>query len=141
MSKVERLFDMEETVPVSNAPEWMIEPRPEGTLAPATNDVRLEEDFKRSRELLDSTAVTAVSLLEAAAEVAKSAQDPKSFDAATRLVEAVNNLALNMTKIHGDLASITKTNPQTQTVNTKNAIFVGSTKDLLAAIKEQKANA
>lgn len=106
-----------------------------------TDIEELDSDFLESRNRLEELMDRGMKLFSNAAHVAESSESPRSFEVASDLMKNLANMQKDLMELHAKRKS-TKSNTEKSsnggTNNIENAIFVGTTKDLLDVVNETK---
>ena len=97
-------------------------------------DPRIDEDYEKARTLLHEIVENGGKFIDDAHTVAELHQKPSGFDSLANVIKSVSNSAKELM----ELSKIKKeSEPEKQPiVNNNNAIFTGSTSDLLKMLKE-----
>jgi hypothetical protein len=138
MNNIDNVDDITDLVPVAAVPAVVTEKV--SLPVPSPTDTEEEEDFALARDTMRSLLHRSEGLLEGISRVADEAEHPRAFEVASTMINTIAGVAkelvgLQKTKkeIKGDLGTVGTVN-NTQN-NIEQAVFVGSTKDLLAKVK------
>ena len=105
----------------------------------------LDEDFELARETIKDTLTTTQSAMTELLMIAQSSQHPRSFEVLATLASTMNQLSKQLIDLHQVKSKIQqpakngKAEPAQNGVSVQNAVFVGSTEDLLKMISGKKA--
>lgn len=108
----------------------------DASIVPEGNDTVEDLDYQKSRENAYELFTKGKEILELAIRVADSTETPRSIEVAAGLIgqlTAANAQLLELANKHKQIKQPSKSDPASTTTVTNNAIFVGSTADLLAA--------
>lgn len=104
----------------------------------------LTDDFELARTTIKETITSTQSAMTELLIIAQSSQHPRSFEVLATLASTMNQLSKQLVDLHKAKASVQDTKPEkgNQNVpggmNVENAVFVGSTEDLLKLIAGKK---
>ena len=106
-------------------------------LANAEQD--LEDDFQEARDILKRTAEYSEEAIKGMLHIAKNSDQPRAYEVAGQLIKALQDNANAMMDVQ-DKAKKVKGEEVRAKNNavTNNNLFVGSTKDLLRALKDEQ---
>lgn len=104
----------------------------------------LDDDFELARDTIKDTLTTTQTAMTELLMIAQSSQHPRSFEVLATLASTMNQLSKQLVDLHKAKASVqqpAKNNnePSSNGVSVQNAVFVGSTEDLLKMISGKKA--
>ena len=105
-------------------------------------DQHLLDDYEKSRENLDELLEKGKSAFDDILSIAKETEKGRDFEVAATMLKTIvdaNEKLLDMHKKVREISNYSKTKEESKT-NIKNAIFVGSTKDLAKMVKDLKEN-
>ena len=74
--------------------------------------------------------------IEGILHIARNSDQPRAYEVAGGLIKNLQDNAKDMLDVHEKQKRITADDPKARNIKTQNNVFVGSTKDLLKAIKE-----
>ena len=99
----------------------------------------LEEDFQEARDILRRTAEYSEEAIKGMLHIAKNSDQPRAYEVAGQLIKALQDNAGAMMDVQ-DKAKRVKGEEVKSKNNavTNNNLFVGSTKDLLRALKDEQ---
>ena len=106
---------------------------------PADSGKDLEEDFQEARDILRRTAEYSEEAIKGMLHIAKNSDQPRAYEVAGQLIKALQDNAGAMMDVQ-DKAKKVKGEEVKSKNNavTNNNLFVGSTKDLLRALKDEQ---
>ena len=106
---------------------------------PADAGKDLEEDFQEARDILRRTAEYSEEAIKGMLHIAKNSDQPRAYEVAGQLIKALQDNAGAMMDVQ-DKAKKVKGEEVKSKNNavTNNNLFVGSTKDLLRALKDEQ---
>jgi acyl transferase domain-containing protein len=103
----------------------------------------LDDDFELARETIKDTLTTTQSAMTELLMIAQSSQHPRSFEVLATLASTMNQLSKQLVDLHKAKASIQQPAKAAQSnekgVSVQNAVFVGSTEDLLKMISGKRS--
>lgn len=100
------------------------------------NLTKKEQDFEVSRKAMLNALDMADENLKKVFDTADSYQKPSGWEAAATFIKAVADVAKELKSLHGETNEpVNQNNPQP--INVQNAVFVGTTADLIKEIKKQ----
>lgn len=118
-------FDTQKTLPVVQ--ERVVAYVPEPTL---------ENDADFSRKAIRDMVERGTQAIDGILHIAESSEHPRAYEVAAQLIKVVSDTAkdlLTLQKIKKDVEGVKRT-----PIGTQNNLFVGSTNELLKALKKQK---
>lgn len=111
------------------------------TAVPAVPDATtIQDDAQLARDniksLIEQGAPTLMTLLQ----IAKDSQHPRAFEVASQLLKTMSELNKDLMDIHEKEKKLTgaATQPSQGSITVKNAVFVGTTKELSETLKHDK---
>ena len=106
---------------------------------PAKTEKDLEDDFQQARDILKRTAEYSEEAIKGMLHIARNSDQPRAYEVAGQLIKALQDNANAMMDVQ-DKAKKVKGEEVRSKNNavTNNNLFVGSTKDLLRALKDEK---
>ena len=106
---------------------------------PANAEKDLEDDFQEARDILKRTAEYSEEAIKGMLHIARNSDQPRAYEVAGQLIKALQDNANAMMDVQ-DKAKKVKGEEVRSKNNavTNNNLFVGSTKDLLRALKDEK---
>lgn len=95
---------------------------------------QVQNDYKKRREVLYDLINKGNEALESSLKVAKGSQHPRNFEVTGQLIKTMADVAKDLTDLQQSMDKLEgESTPNNVTNN--NAIFVGSTADLMKALK------
>ena len=70
--------------------------------------------------------------------IARNSDQPRAYEVAGGLIKNLQDTAKDMLEVHEKHKRITAEDPKARNIKTQNNLFVGSTKDLLKALKSEE---
>ena len=95
-----------------------------------------EEDLQYARMMLKQAEAYNAEAIEGILHIARNSDQPRAYEVAGGLIKNLQDNAKDMLAVHEKQKRITADDPKARNIKTQNNVFVGSTKDLLKAIKE-----
>ena len=95
-----------------------------------------EEDLQYARMMLKQAEAYNAEAIEGILHIARNSDQPRAYEVAGGLIKNLQDNAKDMLDVHEKQKRITADDPKARSIKTQNNLFVGSTKDLLKAIKE-----
>ena len=95
-----------------------------------------EEDLQYARSMLKQAEAYNAEAIEGILHIARNSDQPRAYEVAGGLIKNLQDNAKDMLDVHEKQKRITADDPKARRIETQNNLFVGSTKDLLQAIKE-----
>ena len=95
-----------------------------------------EEDLQYARSILKQAEAYNAEAIEGILHIARNSDQPRAYEVAGGLIKNLQDNAKDMLDVHERQKRITADDPKARNIKTQNNVFVGSTKDLLKAIKE-----
>ena len=95
-----------------------------------------EEDLQYARMMLKQAEAYNAEAIEGILHIARNSDQPRAYEVAGGLIKNLQDNAKDMLDVHEKQKRITADDPKARNIRTQNNVFVGSTKDLLKAIKE-----
>ncbi len=102
-------------------------------------DIDLKKDYITVRKNLREILMTGADAIDSVLTVAKESDSPRAYEVAAQLIKAVADVNKDLLEIHKKVKEIEGGDASSQkaTSITNNSIFVGSTKDLQAVVRER----
>ena len=106
---------------------------------PANAEQDLEDDFQEARDILRRTAEYSEEAIKGMLHIAKNSDQPRAYEVAGQLIKALQDNAGAMMDVQEKAKKVKgeELKPKQASV-TNNNMFVGSTKDLLRALKDEQ---
>ena len=103
------------------------------------DDIDLKKDYLTVRKNLREIMMSGADAIDNVLLVAKESDSPRAYEVAAQLIKAVADVNKDLLDIHKKVKDIedNEGSGQKATSITNNSIFVGSTKDLQAVMKER----
>ena len=95
-----------------------------------------EGDLQYARMMLKQAEAYNAEAIEGILHIARNSDQPRAYEVAGGLIKNLQDNAKDMLDVHERQKRITADDPKARSIKTQNNLFVGSTKDLLKAIKE-----
>ena len=95
-----------------------------------------EEDLQYARMMLKQAEAFNAEAIEGILHIARNSDQPRAYEVAGGLIKNLQDNAKDMLDVHERQKRITADDPKAKNIKTQNNLFVGSTKDLLRAIKQ-----
>ena len=95
-----------------------------------------EEDLQYARMMLKQAEAYNAEAIEGILHIARNSDQPRAYEVAGGLIKNLQDNAKDMLDVHEKQKRITADDPKARNIKTQNNVFVGSTKDLLKAKKE-----
>ena len=107
-------------------------------LANAEQD--LEDDFQEARDILKRTAEYSEEAIKGMLHIARNSDQPRAYEVAGQLIKALQDNANAMMDVQDKAKKVKGEEAKSNTTSgvTNNNMFVGSTKDLLRALKAEQ---
>lgn len=102
-------------------------------------DHDLREDYEKTRDSIDSLIAKGTEAIDDMLSIARQTEKARDFEVAGNMIKTVVEASKELLEIQKKMRDITG-KKETVTNNIKNAVFVGSTTDLLKSIKEKKSD-
>ena len=103
----------------------------------STSSEDAEKDYSYSRAQLYSLIEKGQEAVDGILDVAASSDNPRAYEVAGQLIKNVADVADKLADLHKKMKDLNDTYHGPQTV-TNNALYVGSTAELLKLIKQEK---
>jgi hypothetical protein len=106
---------------------------------PANAEQDLEDDFQEARDILRRTAEYSEEAIKGMLHIAKNSDQPRAYEVAGQLIKALQDNAGAMMDVQDKAKKVKGEEIKANNASvTNNNLFVGSTKDLLRALKDEK---
>ena len=96
-----------------------------------------EEDLQYARSMLKQAEAYNAEAIEGILHIARNSDQPRAYEVAGGLIKNLQDNAKDMLDVHERQKRISADDPKAKNIKTQNNLFVGSTKDLLKAIKNE----
>ena len=98
-----------------------------------------EEDLQYARSILKQAEAYNAEAIEGILHIARNSDQPRAYEVAGGLIKNLQDNAKDMLDVHEKQKRITADDSKGKQIKTQNNMFVGSTKDLLQALKGEQA--
>lgn len=99
--------------------------------------VDIKSDYDKRREIIYSLLEKSQEALDSSLRVASGSMHPRAFEVTGQLIKAVADVAKDLTDLQKDMNKIEGTDSKGAEKVVNNAIFVGSTSELLKVMSEK----
>tara|TARA_B100000131_G_scaffold223729_1_gene215335 strand:- start:619 stop:1131 length:513 start_codon:yes stop_codon:yes gene_type:complete len=96
-----------------------------------------EEDLQYARSILKQAEAYNDEAIQGIMHIARNSDQPRAYEVAGTLIKNLQDTAKDMLDVHERHKRVTADDPKKGQIKTQNNLFVGSTKDLLKAIKDE----
>ena len=97
-----------------------------------------EEDLQYARSILKQAEAYNDEAIQGIMHIARNSDQPRAYEVAGALIKNLQDTAKDMIDVHERHKRVTQDKQTKGTVKTTNNLFVGSTKDLLKAVKDEQ---
>ena len=97
-----------------------------------------EEDLQYARSILKQAEAYNDEAIQGIMHIARNSDQPRAYEVAGALIKNLQDTAKYMIDVHERHKRVTQDKQTKGTVKTTNNLFVGSTKDLLKAVKDEQ---
>ena len=97
-----------------------------------------EEDLQYARSILKQAEAYNDEAIQGIMHIARNSDQPRAYEVAGALIKNLQDTAKDMIDVHEGHKRVTQDKQTKGTVKTTNNLFVGSTKDLLKAVKDEQ---
>jgi len=110
-------------------------------VVPSTHDLAtlldhdLKSDYEKTRESIDSLIAKGTEAIDDMLAIARQSEKARDFEVAGNMIKTVVDASKELLEVQKKMRDITG-KKETVTQNIKNAVFVGSTTELLKAMKD-----
>ena len=106
----------------------------------ANAEQELEDDFQEARDILKRTAEYSEEAIKGMLHIARNSDQPRAYEVAGQLIKALQDNANAMMDVQDKAKKVKGEEAKSNTTSgvTNNNMFVGSTKDLLRALKAEQ---
>jgi len=98
-----------------------------------------EEDLQYARSILKQAEAYNAEAIEGILHIARNSDQPRAYEVAGGLIKNLQDTAKDMLEIQEKSKRITDDGSKGKNIKTQNNMFVGSTKELLQALKGEQA--
>ena len=135
--KMEKLFDVSPLIETSSElQEYSIEPESSDKELSILLDHDLKVDYEKTRDNLDSLIAKGTYAIDDMLSIARQSEKARDFEVAGNMIKTMVDASKDLLEIQKTMRSMTE--KKEGTTNIKNAVFVGSTTELLRAMRELK---
>ena len=99
-----------------------------------------EEDLQYARMMLKQAEAYNAEAIEGILHIARNSDQPRAYEVAGGVIKNLQDNAKDMIDVHARQKRVTAAAPKKGQIKTQNNFFVGSTQDLLKAIKDEDRN-
>lgn len=130
--KLSEILDID---PISVSSTDIALPTP-STASTANNSIA--EDAAYARENIRGLIANSMPTLQNLITIADNSQHPRAYEVVTQFIKAISDLNKDLMDIHKKETELTKTDTPSNGagINVKNAVFVGTTKELREHLKQ-----
>ena len=97
-----------------------------------------EEDLQYARSILKQAEAYNDEAIQGIMHIARNSDQPRAYEVAGALIKNLQDTAKDMIDVHERHKRVTQDKTTKGTIKTQNNLFVGSTKDLLKAVKDEE---
>lgn len=134
MDKLNQLFDIPPFEPEPKKEEYPIQVESKESL----HQDQLEDDFQLARKTMRSLLQKGESTLEEISDLARNSEHPRTYEVAGQLIKTMAEVAKDLVDLRKQITPKVKSDVPAGTVtNQQNNVFVGSTAELLKALKQE----
>jgi len=131
-----------------NLPPSVIEPEDNDIIEYSPSDITsnhelstvldhdLKTDYERTRDTIDTLIGKGIGAVDDMLEIARGSEKARDFEVAGNMIKTVVDASKELLEIQKKMRELTGVKNQV-TQNIKNAVFVGSAKDLIRSIKDE----
>ena len=135
--KMEKLFDVSPSIEDhSELQEYSTEPSDKELSILLDHDLKI--DYEKTRDNLDSLIAKGTDAIDDMLSIARQSEKARDFEVAGNMIKTMVDASKDLLEIQKTMR--TMTTKKEGTTNIKNAVFVGSTTELLRAMRELKDN-
>ena len=135
--KMEKLFDVSPSIETSSElQEYSIEPESSDKELSILLDHDLKIDYEKTRDNLDSLIAKGTDAIDDMLSIARQSEKARDFEVAGNMIKTMVDASKDLLEIQKTMRTMTE--KKEGTTNIKNAVFVGSTTELLRAMRELK---
>jgi len=104
----------------------------------ALNRKNEQDDLEYARSILKQAEAYNDEAIQGILHIARNSDQPRAYEVAGGLIKNLQDTAKDMLDVHEKHKRITAEDPKSKNIKTQNNLFVGSTKDLLKALKNEE---
>jgi len=135
--KMEKLFDVSPTVTYDDSDLQEYIPAGSDQELDKLLDHDLRQDYEKTRDKLDSLIEKGTDAIDSMLAIARESEKARDFEVAGNMIKTIVDASKELLEVQKKMRDITG-KKDSGTTNIKNAVFVGSTADLLKAMKDIK---
>lgn len=112
----------------------------EDTPVTSSDNDDIQNDYTFSRQNLYNILTKGAAALEEMTEIAAQSQHPRAFESLALLIKNLGDVNDKLMQLHKDVKELEEEEPAelTRSIQVANAVFVGSTSELLNKVREQR---
>jgi hypothetical protein len=141
MSKLEKnmeeIFDIEPSK-VEQLPVVSEVPTPKSRVPVDSLDKDLQTDYDTVRENYEDVIIKGKDAIDELMSIARESEHPRAYEVVAKLIDAVSNANEKLIDLQKKMRDMTGQTSKAPGVAVENAIFVGSTSELLKTIKQHR---
>lgn len=111
---------------------------------PAIQENKVETDYDYARKNIKDLISAGSSAVGSLVEIAKASEHPRAFEVFSTLIKNLSDLNKDLLDIQSKnnqlIGATSKKDSSTEGINVNQAVFVGSTRDLIQMIKKEENN-
>jgi hypothetical protein len=137
--KMDEIFNLPPSI-IENVDNDIVEfsPNPQSSHELSTLlDIDLKTDYEKTRDNIDSLIAKGTEAIDDMLAIARQSEKARDFEVAGNMIKTVVDASKELLEIQKKMRDITG-KKENLTQNIKNAVFVGSTTELLKAMKDIK---
>lgn len=109
---------------------------PDIVMVPATSSNTVTHDADYAKDNIKNLITNGTPALTNLIKIANDSQHPRAYEVVTQLLKTLSDLNKDLMDIHKTEHQLTQSDTETKgSINVKNAVFVGTTKDLREHLK------
>ena len=124
---------------IESLPVSLPAPIPDVVMVPAPSANTVETDAAYARENIRTLIQTSTPALANLISIATESQHPRAYEVVSQLIKTISELNKDLLDVHVQERKLTGNTaaPTTGEIHVKNAVFVGTTKDLHEQLKKE----
>lgn len=111
---------------------------------PISHENKVETDYDYARKNIKDLISAGSSAVGSLVEIAKASEHPRAFEVFSTLIKNLSDLNKDLLDIQSKnnqlIGATSKKDSSTEGINVNQAVFVGSTRDLIQMIKKEENN-
>jgi len=135
--KMEKLFDVPSSVLYDDSELQEYLPADSDQELTALLDHDLKQDYEKTRNKLDSLIEKGTDAIDSMLSIARESEKARDFEVAGNMIKTIVDASKDLLEVQKKMREMTG-KKDSGTTNIKNAVFVGSTTELLKAMKDIK---